>query len=169
MTPTRPETRLPSIEADLDRLRGEVDDRMAEPVDPAEDGRAWGVILRGANAVFGRILELDLEARKSALAEPIDYDPELDAAIRQLLADWHHLAGSIAPHADRARVGDDSFEDVDAFRDNLVQAGAILTPDDEFFGGDELVELQDRAIDEHLAGLTEPMHVDGRRSAERRE
>jgi hypothetical protein len=43
----------------------------------------------------------------------------------------------------------------------MSEARSMLRPDAEFFGGDGLARLRDAAIDEHHAGRTGPLDVDG--------
>lgn len=77
---------------------------------------------------------MDLREERAAADDEID----------RLLGVWLDIASAIAP-------GDE------ALGANLVQARAILTPDDEFFDMAKLVPLMEAALEADRRGETEPL------------
>ena len=118
-------------------------------------------IIDKANHLHGRILALDMTIQRLVAGAPDDYDPAVDSKLRDVLRQWFEVSRGMLGAVDDFERESGTLEGTGAFRENVKEAGAILTPDDAYFDSDALVELRDRAIDDHRAGLTEPLDGDG--------
>lgn len=118
--------------------------------------RLEAVVARG-NRVFGELMGLDSEVQRAVLSGECEFSPETDERVLQLVMEWVSVVRALGPGIDRCEPQDGSVAGVAELKANLREAEGILTPDDAFFGGDALAKLRDRAIEDHGAGLTEPL------------
>ncbi len=160
MTVTQPLGRVRFAEREVLRYRRDVEDG-AKGHDASDPGWAWDEVVAKANFLFDRLIDLDLDIRELVLSDRMEFDPGLDAKVRGLLRDWLDVSLRVIPHIEGRTV-----DAADLLRTRVEEARSMLTPDGEFFGGDELARLRDDAIDDHRAGRTEPFDVDERAEAE---
>ncbi len=153
--------RIKKTEKEIDRFREDVEDweKTEDALD--EDCRAREDLIAKANFLFGRILALDEDYQEVVLTRDVAFDAGLDESIRSLLNQWFHLSRHLDKDARDVEGGYGVLDGVRDLRRNIRNAASILTPDDAFFRGDRLTALRDAAIDDHRAGLTEPLLGDG--------
>ena len=158
MSATQTVRRCENAARDVARLREDVTSEEAwirQHAAATGADRAWDDLFAKANFLFDRIVDLDVDLQGYAL----DHAPEPDAGLlnltRSLIASWRQACLALRPYL----AGSPSNESGAAARllENLAEADGILTDDREFFAGDDLARLRDAAIDDHRAGLTEPM------------
>ena len=159
MPATQPRQRIKNAEKEVVRLRDDViqEDWRQRHAAPAGDRWSWEDLVAKANFFFDRIMDLDADIQESALTGRLEYDPGLLEDVRGLVGDWRRACLQMLPHLDRLEAAGDLVEGAPGLRENLSEAGGILTDDPAFFAGDALARLRDEAIDDHRGGLTEPM------------
>ena len=153
VTVAQPLDRIQFAAREIVRFRSDIDD--GERTAPASDGWAWDEVVAKANFLFDRLIDLDLDIQELVLNDRMEYDPALGEKVRRLLRDWLDVSLRVIPHVEGHVV-----DGADLLRSRVTEARSMLTPGGEFFGGDELARLRDRAIDEHRAGRTEPFDAD---------
>ncbi len=158
MTSTQPRSRVRYTENEVSRLRTDVAEWKVEHDALSGDCWVWEDLVIKANHVYLRIMELDEDFRDCFLVQGATYDPGLNDAIQKLVRDWHEIAIEILPQVERLERKYKSFEGSVDFRRNFAEVKDILTPDHVFFGGDQLTELRDRAIEANRDGQTEILH-----------
>ncbi len=158
MTVTQPMSRVRYTENEVNRLRTDVAEWKEEHDALTGDCWVWEDLVVKANHVYARIMKLDEDFRECVLVQGVTYDPELNSAIQKLVKDWHETAAQILLQVDRLERKYKSFEGSAEFRRNFAEVKDILTPDHIFFGGDQLTDLRDRAIEANRYGHTEILH-----------
>ena len=112
--------------------------------------------------VFDRIGHTDELSKAAIFAGKLPYDPAQEKETEELYRQWADIAktcltllglaeGNAIPAAGAAR-----------FRDCYNEVQGILTPDEDFFQDDALVEVRDRALETHRRG--ESTDMEGRRN-----
>ena len=105
---------------------------------------------RSARPSFA-LISADEHLREKAFAGQFDYTEGTRQAFAELFEWWLRPRGRVLPIIDYFEGRGHSVEGANEFRAACEDVVGIITPDAEFFGGDELAELRDRAIDEHRA------------------
>ena len=117
--------------------------------------------LQSGIEIFDSITRFDEDRRLRVLKGQIPYDASTEQQIQGLYKDWLQpsaLAATILEHYE-SLFGD--VKHADEFRSRYSEAKGIVTPDNEFFSDDTLVELRDAAIDEHRRGDTQDVGRSG--------
>jgi hypothetical protein len=154
---TQPLARIGYAEKEVDRYKVDVRDWKTKHSDLAERCWPWEDLAAKANFLFGRILDLDTDVQEEILAGRMEYDAEFDNKLRGLLREWLEVSEDVLPHLVRLEAEYEVIDGAAQLRDNIEQARAILTPDDQLFRAERLVELRDAAIDAHRRGMTESL------------
>jgi hypothetical protein len=163
MISARPEARIGYMEREIGRYREDVEGRPSPHEPPSSDCWPWEDVIDKANHLFDRLVELDTSLSESAFsrkppgsAEYID----LDSKIREVIREWLSISENVVSLIPRLRSPARDSDGSDVFLGNVERARGMLTPDDEFFVGDKLVELRDAAIEAARRGEVEPMFDD---------
>ena len=114
----------------------------------------FDAFLASAIALFDEVSAVDAEWHTAMFGGEIPWDEAEWGRVRNLYRDWAEAGRGLLPTL--AALEADGRDVVGAvlFRENLNEVKGIMTPDDEFFVGDKLIELRDRAIDADLRGET---------------
>jgi hypothetical protein len=115
------------------------------------------VLTLGVSLAF-HIDYIDATWRKAVLGGIDEYDPAQEGQILGFHRAWLRGAEKIVPRLDRLEARNIKFEWSEPFRRLYREAKALMTPDDRFFGGDDLVGMRDDAIDSHRGGHTVEFH-----------
>jgi hypothetical protein len=153
----QPLQRIEFAQKEVDRFHGDVDSWKLLHDDLQHECWLWEDLIAKGNFLFTRILDLDTDIQESVLSGADEFDPDLDCKIHKILAEWLEVACEIEPHILRLRNQYGTVDGGDELKSHIREARGILTPDNDFFAGDKLAELRDRAIEDNRAGLTEPM------------
>ncbi len=159
MASTQPNRRMHSIETQFNRYRDDIEAWQADHDAPRDDCWFWEDLVKRSNALFARILDLDLAINEYQMEPGRDFDPRLDEWFDKILKVWQADSLALAAQVERIESLGDRVREAEQFRANVKQAQAMLTRDNEFFVGEKLEKLRDAAIEEHRAGLTESMCV----------
>jgi hypothetical protein len=125
------------------------DHRLAMASADFEDHLAFGLKL------FDRITEIDQSWRREVFSGMVDYDSGFDAEIRELYEAWNKpcdLNEAVLSWLE-SRFG--PVNHAEEFRSHCREVKGILTPDDQFFADEKLVDLRDQAIDDLRGGNVE--------------
>ena len=142
-----------SPKSNLDRFREDVDewkrahDRVRE-VWHSED------LIREANDVYDWILQLDEDVRLKFFSGERSFPANFDQLVLDLLRCWLVGANELLPEIERHER---SYEvgGAKTIRQSIRDAERMLSPDSATFRGDRIVRLQEQALMDHRAGLTE--------------
>ncbi len=111
-----------------------------------------------AIAVFLAIDVIDMNRRAAVLAGREPFDPAEDDIIEGLYREWTDSAGHVAAMIDAAEADGFDVNFSEPFRRANREAQAMFVPDSQYFSGQALTDLRDRAIDDHRSGLTADLH-----------
>lgn len=161
MPMTQPLDRIRYAAKEVHRFQHDVEDWKSAHDELANDCWVWEDLIARANSLFQRIIQLDAYVREAVLAGQIDFDPETEEKVTNLLKDWLEISLELVPIAERLKTEYGAVEGLTELQDKIGQAKAILTPDPVFFGTDELAKLRDEAIEDHRSGQTEPLLENG--------
>jgi hypothetical protein len=106
--------------------------------------------------VFERISHADEEIHAENLGDSSQEAADVLKALEELYAKWYATATECLQVIERAEAEGFEVDGSDAFRRYHREARGVLTPDEEFFQGDKLVELRDEAIDANQKEDVEP-------------
>lgn len=151
---TEPIRRIKFAEKEVKRYRDDVEGWKKLHDDLQEDCWIWEDLIAKANFIFLRYLKLDHDIQQAILTSVIDYSEETEQEMWTLLRDWLDISRQLIPQVDRLKQSYGSVDGSEDLLRNVKEAEAMLTPDDEFFSGDKLVSLRDRAIEDHRSGET---------------
>jgi hypothetical protein len=122
---------------------------------------AFEDLLRLCVETFERIGRHDEGWRSSVFRGELPYSYEEEENLLALYADWkdvcEHFLVPLSSFEARGYV----IECAERFRSCIGEAHGISTPDAEFFVGDAMVDLRDKAIEDNRRGEVE--HVGGPR------
>jgi len=108
--------------------------------------------LRDLVGLFDTITKIDEDWRWQVLRHETPYEEAVAESIRKLYESWHEAC---AAPVGMLPLFESRFGRVENAEELLVrwrEAQGILTPDEEFFTGDALAGLRDKATDEHRSG-----------------
>ena len=116
-------------------------------------------ILRVGNAVFSFVTWIDDELSLASLkGELEELSPEaLREQLHNLYRAWLRPCDAVELAVRRCEADGFEVEGAEEFRSARREAQGVLTPDAEFFRGDELVVLRDQAVEDARAGRVEPL------------
>ncbi len=103
---------------------------------------------------FDMVTKLDEDWRAAVLKEPTEYTKEMSDRLRNLYRIWSRPCPSVLERLTQFERAGFTVKCAEEFRSRCREAEGILTSDAEFFADDELVDLRDRAIDQHRQGQT---------------
>jgi hypothetical protein len=112
--------------------------------------RTWLRFLDEIGECGNQIRLLVLQGKAEASAE---------ASAERLYRTWLSGAETVMPFLIELEGKGYQVERSEDFRRGYREVKGILTPDDEFFSGNRLIELRDKAIDAHRRGETEDWEV----------
>jgi hypothetical protein len=106
------------------------------------------------HATLDRILEYDLKWRTSVFRGDTDYDEAIGNHIEACLQVWADATEALLSKMDA--LGHLGFHpaSLETLRPRIAEVRSMLTPDGEFFEGDELDELTARTLGEDERGAT---------------
>lgn len=117
--------------------------------------------ITAGNALFALVSEYDFQWHERVMSGVWPYSEASERPPEALYRLWLGAAERVLERAEtRTREGH-AIKGLEEYRDNVREARGVLTPDDDFFTSEELADLRDAAIEDHRAGLTEPMDGDG--------
>jgi hypothetical protein len=113
------------------------------------------------HAFLDRVIQYDVKWRTSVFLGETEYDEAIENSIREALKSWADMTDSLL-----VRVGDLKAlgffpASLETLPPRVAEVRSMLTPDDEFFEGDELDDLTGRAFREDEQGLTVEFRVMG--------
>ena len=108
-----------------------------------------------------RILDYDARWRTAAFRGETEYDPAIEDRIEAGLRSWLNLTESLLAKLEAVRSWGFRPDSLETLRPRIAEVRNMLTPDDEFFRGEELDEMAAKAIAEHEAGQTVKFQVMG--------
>jgi hypothetical protein len=107
------------------------------------------------------ILDYDVRWRTAVFRGETDYDPAIEERIETGLRAWLNLTESLLAKLQPIRSWGFQPASLETLRPRIAEVRNMLTPDDEFFEGEELDDLTEKAIAEHEAGRTVEFRVMG--------
>jgi hypothetical protein len=107
--------------------------------------------------VFERIGHADELSKSAIFAGKRPYDPAQEKEIEELYREWADIARSCLAILELAEGSAIPVEGTARFRDCCKEVQGILTPDEDFFQDDALVELRDQALETHRRGESTDM------------
>jgi len=111
-----------------------------------EDAIAYG------NIIFQRLSEYDVTWHAEVFEDEIPYEEGEFNKIQQNYRDWLQVAKTWLPWIKHHEEKDYEVRGAVEFRENCRKATNLFVPDNQFFQGQKLVDLRDRAIDDHRDG-----------------
>jgi hypothetical protein len=106
--------------------------------------------------VFDQVTSAEEFIRLEAARKQQPFDPDTEQAVEDLYRVWFDATGKLRRTLESAPK-DDRLPSAERFLECYREARGILTPDDDFFQGDRLNLLRDKAEEEYRGGLVEPM------------
>jgi hypothetical protein len=100
------------------------------------------------------ILDYDVRWRTAVFRGETGYDPAIEERIEAGLRTWLNLTESLLARLEPIRSWGFRPASLETLRPRIAEVRNMLTPDDEFFEGEELDDLTEKAISEHEAGRT---------------
>lgn len=154
---TQPRERIEHTAREVARYREDVEAWQKDHDALAADCWTWEDMIATANFLFDQIMRQDVRVQRYLLVERGRDGADLQEQLCQVLLGWMDASLGVIAQGERLQQQYGRVEGLDALRENVSQAKSILTPDDEFFDPDRLAPLRDEAINDHRAGLTEPL------------
>ena len=154
MTLTQPRAPLEIVNRDIHRCKSDIDAWKRDHDELDQDCWVWEDFGKKVNLLFERLLDLDFRIQELFFSDPGMYDPTVSAEVRALFAKWLEVACAIEGEFVRLERDYGHVDGAEELRRKLSQVRDMLSPDEEFFTGDALVDLCEKAIDDHRAGLT---------------
>ena len=111
-------------------------------------------VLNDFNLLLAELLLLDSQLQEEYF-DGKEYDGVLSDRFTSLFIRWVAIAENLSDEAERFENQHCTVSGADAMRLALREVKSGLAPSDS--SGDAIVELRDRAIDEHRRGETRPM------------
>ncbi|MEX2139178.1 MAG: hypothetical protein WD894_07955 [Pirellulales bacterium] len=106
------------------------------------------------NRVFDAIVEFDENWRRQVSRGKLRFSPVLHSFIQALFERWHAPCSNVLAAIEDLRHEGFLPKGADEFQHRCREADGILTPDGDFFVGDQLIQIRDDALDQHLRGET---------------
>lgn len=106
------------------------------------------------NRVFDAIVAFDENWRRQVSRGELPFSPVLDSFIQALFRRWYVPCSGVLAAIENLRREGFAVKGAAEFLQRCREAEGILTPDAEFFSDDQLVQLRDEALDQHLRGET---------------
>ncbi len=117
------------------------------------------LLLRFGISLFETINFIDETWQLKVATEELDHSDESQNDIVQLYEWWLRPCNSLLAELKRFEDKDFVVTHAEAFRSAYREVYGILTPDEEFFSGEDLVTARDKAIDEHERGECESLGI----------
>jgi hypothetical protein len=115
-----------------------------------------------AHSLLNDILQYDVIWRTSVFQGETEYDEAIEKRIESGLRSWAEGVEHLIEALDHFRsCGAPHSESMEALRPRLAEVRRMLTPDDQFFEGEELDDLVAEAIVDDEAGRTAEFRVMG--------
>ncbi|MDB5876333.1 MAG: hypothetical protein JWQ07_5775 [Ramlibacter sp.] len=111
-----------------------------------------------AVGVFLAIDVIDMSRRAAVFSGRQAFDPTEDAIIESLYREWLESANKVSAVIDAAESDGFEVDYIESFRRAHREARAMFVPDSQFFAGQALTDIRDRAVDDHRGGLTADFH-----------
>jgi hypothetical protein len=156
---------MPDLSPDLLSSYNRIDPEGAVGF-PLSSDRDWQGFLRQTefvvdrgNWLFGAISRLDLNWHTEVYEGRTTYDANQEAVIKEYYRTWVRPAHDVLCDIEALEKVGLTVTGADKFSRNYREAIGLLKDDADFFGGEALVDLQDRAIDAHREGRTADLNV----------
>lgn len=114
------------------------------------------LLLAHGLSLLGQVNSIDEKVRLKIFQGDVEYDARFDDLLTNFYQSWLGPRDKLLRELQSLEQEGFPVERAEEFRAACREVEGILTADDEFFTGDELVTLRDEAIDEHRAGRCEP-------------
>jgi hypothetical protein len=157
MSMTQPIERIEYAEKEVGRYRDDVESLKRDHGTLAKECWVWEDLIAKANFIFDRIMHIDVQVQHCLLVGRCRDEEGLQEKLRDLLRAWLAVSLQVIAQGERLERDYGEVEGLDSLRANVQEARSALTPDDEFFAGDNLSALRDEAVEAHRSGLTEPL------------
>jgi hypothetical protein len=157
MTTTQPRDLIKTARKDVRRYQKDIESWKRKRDGLHLDGWVWEDLIDKANFVYGRIQKLDKHLRHADLELGADIPEEAYDEVDKILRAWLELSVQLQPQTARVQQDSSHAAGYDVLLENIRAAKGSLTPDDEFFNNERFIEYRDQSVDEHRAGLTEPL------------
>jgi hypothetical protein len=155
MTTYQPRARIRFAQKEVSRFHEDIEDCKVENDDLAIDRGLAGDLVARTNFLFGWIMLLD-NSIHIAVLEGLAPD-NLTLLAEQTLREWLAVCLLLSAKIDQLEKEQGPIEGAAEVRSRIREAQGIFTRDEDFFHHDKLIELRDRAIDEHRAGQSEEL------------
>ena len=106
------------------------------------------------HAFLDHVIQYDLKWRTSVFQGETEYDEAIEGRIEGGLKFWADATGRLLSELDGFRRYGVYSESIETLRPRLAEVRKMLTPDDEFFEGEELDDLAAGAISADKSGQT---------------
>lgn len=156
----RPEGRIAYVLMGVESCRGEVEKWKREHDELAARLWAWEDVVEKIERLYVRILDLDDDIQGRVFRGEQPFDGIFADQLAAIMPNWLDLARSASEAVSELEAEYGSVRGVEELRSKMHQAEMMTIPDSKVFGGPKLARLQAEAIQEHRAGLTEPMQLD---------
>lgn len=157
MLMTQPEGRINFNRRQVDLYSQEIEGWKETRDTLKEDCRFLEDLSASMNFHYGRIKELDLDIQEHAFIKKVRFPVHVFQGVRGLFSQWLGVAKRLEAECAAHSRDFGTVDDLNELRANIRECCDIVTPDSEFFSGEKLDHLASEAIDEHRAGLTEPL------------
>jgi len=157
---TQPLGRIEFTKRQVDRYKDDIQVWEGAHRELAEDCWVCEDLIAGANRLFDRLLNLDIQVQEYVLLER--GEAGIQDKLRAVFSNWLTASLQVLPQAERLERDYGRIAGADELSENVKQAKAMLTPDDEFFSSDKLSLCSGEAIEANRSGLTEPLLDDER-------
>lgn len=121
------------------------------------DIEAFPQVLKTIVSAFHVINEIDNAWNAEVSRQTIPHDEEDVTEIAGYYSDWLRSAEAIERDLAEYQKAGVPFADARAFLECLEECRGLFTPDEEFFDGDRLAALRDRALRAHQRGESSEM------------
>lgn len=117
------------------------------------------LLLQHGISVYEAINDIDENWRARVLSGEIEYLQEDEDFLTKLYHLWLQSGEGALSDLEGFEVGGYDVKYSDDFRRACIEVSGILTSDEKFFSGDDLVAMRDEAIDSHRRGDCEPVEA----------
>jgi hypothetical protein len=111
--------------------------------------------------ILDGLLDFEVEWKTSVFEGETEYDQAIQDRLDVVVKIWAEGVEAFLSSLDRLKPMGLHLAGLDALRSQLAEVRSMLTPDDEFFRGEELDEMARAAIEEDEAGRTVAFEVMG--------
>jgi len=144
--------RLDLINREVDLYASEAESWRQDHSD-ALQVRDWEDLIAFSIVIYDKLIELDLDVRSETFKSLGVLDDSGICRIEEMCARWLEVSKVVLAVVKQFEDSGYVVEQATRFKECVHEITSALTPDDQFFTGEGLAILQDRAIAEYKAGL----------------